>query len=91
MVLLARTEREARAAWEQLRAARQVALAARADTVERAAVPAAAARRAPAGPERAAAQPLPAAVEARLYSAHEAGPALERLRTRTWTRIKTNL
>jgi len=34
---------------------------------------------------------LPAEVEARLYSAHEAGPALERLRTRTWTRIKTNL
>ena len=32
-----------------------------------------------------------AAVEARLYSAREVGPALERLRTRTWTRIKTNL
>jgi putrescine transport system substrate-binding protein len=32
-----------------------------------------------------------AAVEARLYNAREAGPALERLRTRTWTRIKTNL
>jgi putrescine transport system substrate-binding protein len=34
---------------------------------------------------------LPPSVEARLYSAREAGPALERLRTRTWTRIKTNL
>jgi putrescine transport system substrate-binding protein len=34
---------------------------------------------------------LPPEVEARLYSAREAGPALERLRTRTWTRIKTNL
>jgi putrescine transport system substrate-binding protein len=34
---------------------------------------------------------LPAAVEARLYHAEEAGPALERLRTRTWTRIKTGL
>jgi len=34
--------------------------------------------------------PTPA-VEARLYSAREVGPALERLRTRTWTRIKTNL
>ena len=34
---------------------------------------------------------LPAAVEARLYHAVEAGPALERLRTRTWTRIKTGL
>ncbi|HEV8017004.1 MAG TPA: polyamine ABC transporter substrate-binding protein [Steroidobacteraceae bacterium] len=33
----------------------------------------------------------PAAVEARLYHAREAGPALERLRTRTWTRIKTDL
>jgi len=32
-----------------------------------------------------------AAVEERLYNAREAGPALERLRTRTWTRIKTNL
>jgi putrescine transport system substrate-binding protein len=31
------------------------------------------------------------AVENRLYTAQEAGPALERLRTRTWTRIKTNL
>ena len=34
---------------------------------------------------------LPAAVEARLYNAREAGPALERLRTRTWTRVKTDL
>jgi putrescine transport system substrate-binding protein len=34
--------------------------------------------------------PTPA-IEARLYTAREAGPALERLRTRTWTRIKTNL
>jgi putrescine transport system substrate-binding protein len=34
--------------------------------------------------------PTPA-VETRLYSAREVGPALERLRTRTWTRIKTNL
>ena len=34
---------------------------------------------------------LPAAVEARLYHSEEAGPALERLRTRTWTRIKTGL
>jgi putrescine transport system substrate-binding protein len=34
--------------------------------------------------------PTPA-VEARLYTAREVGPALERLRTRTWTRIKTNL
>jgi putrescine transport system substrate-binding protein len=34
---------------------------------------------------------LPPAVEARLYHAEEAGPALERLRTRTWTRIKTGL
>jgi putrescine transport system substrate-binding protein len=33
----------------------------------------------------------PAEVEARLYQAKEAGPALERLRTRTWTRIKTDL
>ena len=31
------------------------------------------------------------AIETRLYTAREAGPALERLRTRTWTRIKTNL
>jgi putrescine transport system substrate-binding protein len=31
------------------------------------------------------------AVETRLYTAREVGPALERLRTRTWTRIKTNL
>jgi putrescine transport system substrate-binding protein len=34
--------------------------------------------------------PTPA-VEARLYNGREVGPALERLRTRTWTRIKTNL
>jgi len=34
---------------------------------------------------------LAPAVEARLYHAVEAGPALERLRTRTWTRIKTGL
>ena len=34
--------------------------------------------------------PTPA-VEARLYNAREVGPALERLRTRTWTRIKTDL
>src|SRR5215831_13226711 len=34
---------------------------------------------------------LPPSVEARLYHAEEAGPALERLRTRTWTRIKTGL
>src|SRR5579863_4238449 len=34
---------------------------------------------------------LPPATEARLYRASEAGPTLERLRTRTWTRIKTNL
>ena len=34
---------------------------------------------------------LPPQVEARLYHAVEAGPALERLRTRTWTRIKTGL
>jgi putrescine transport system substrate-binding protein len=33
----------------------------------------------------------PPAVEARLYEAAEATPALERLRTRTWTRVKTNL
>jgi len=33
----------------------------------------------------------PPAVESRLYQAKEAGPALERLRTRTWTRIKTDL
>ena len=32
-----------------------------------------------------------AAMEARLYQAREAAPALERLRTRTWTRIKTDL
>jgi putrescine transport system substrate-binding protein len=30
-------------------------------------------------------------MEARLYQARQAGPALERLRTRTWTRIKANL
>ena len=30
-------------------------------------------------------------IEARLYQAAEANPALERLRTRTWTRIKTDL
>ena len=34
--------------------------------------------------------PTPA-VEARLYYAREADPALERVRTRTWTRIKTAL
>ena len=34
--------------------------------------------------------PTPA-MEARLYQSREAGPALERLRTRTWTRIKANL
>jgi putrescine transport system substrate-binding protein len=34
--------------------------------------------------------PTPA-MEGRLYQSREAGPALERLRTRTWTRIKTNL
>src|SRR6267154_2214003 len=34
--------------------------------------------------------PTPA-MEARLYQSREAGPALERLRTRTWTRIKTAL
>ncbi len=33
----------------------------------------------------------PPAVEARLYVSAEASPALERLRTRTWTRIKTGL
>ena len=33
----------------------------------------------------------PPQVEARLYETREAAPALERLRTRTWTRIKTNL
>jgi putrescine transport system substrate-binding protein len=33
----------------------------------------------------------PPAVEARLYVAAEAAPTLERLRTRTWTRIKTGL
>jgi putrescine transport system substrate-binding protein len=30
-------------------------------------------------------------MEARLYQSAEVGPALERLRTRTWTRIKTDL
>ena len=34
--------------------------------------------------------PTPA-IEQRLYMATEASPALERLRTRTWTRIKTDL
>lgn len=34
--------------------------------------------------------PTPA-VEARLYYAREVAPALERLRTRTWTRVKTDL
>ena len=34
--------------------------------------------------------PTPA-MEVRLYQSREAGPALERLRTRTWTRIKSNL
>ncbi len=34
---------------------------------------------------------LPPQVEARLYHSAEADPALERLRTRTWTRIKTGL
>jgi len=33
----------------------------------------------------------PPAVESRLYIAEEASPTLERLRTRTWTRIKTGL
>ncbi|HTT42017.1 MAG TPA: polyamine ABC transporter substrate-binding protein [Steroidobacteraceae bacterium] len=33
----------------------------------------------------------PPAVEARLYVSTEASPTLERLRTRTWTRIKTGL
>ena len=33
----------------------------------------------------------PPQVEARLYQSGEVGPALERLRTRTWTRIKTDL
>jgi putrescine transport system substrate-binding protein len=33
----------------------------------------------------------PPAMEARLYESNEAVPALERLRTRTWTRIKTGL
>jgi putrescine transport system substrate-binding protein len=33
----------------------------------------------------------PPEVEARLYHSTEAGPALERLRTRTWTRVKTGL
>jgi len=32
---------------------------------------------------------LPADVRARLYPATEVSPALERIRTRTWTRIKT--
>jgi putrescine transport system substrate-binding protein len=32
-----------------------------------------------------------AAVESRLYHSGEVSPALERLRTRTWTRIKTGL
>ena len=31
-----------------------------------------------------------AAMEARLYPGNEATPELDRLRTRTWTRIKTN-
>jgi putrescine transport system substrate-binding protein len=34
--------------------------------------------------------PTPA-IQARLYMATEASPALERLRTRTWTRVKTDL
>jgi len=33
----------------------------------------------------------PPAVERRLYIAREASPTLERLRTRTWTRVKTGL
>jgi putrescine transport system substrate-binding protein len=33
----------------------------------------------------------PPAVQARLYILQEASPALERLRTRTWTRVKTGL
>jgi putrescine transport system substrate-binding protein len=33
----------------------------------------------------------PPAVQARLYQSTEVAPALERLRTRTWTRIKTDL
>ncbi len=33
----------------------------------------------------------PPAVQARLYILKEASPALERLRTRTWTRVKTGL
>jgi putrescine transport system substrate-binding protein len=33
----------------------------------------------------------PPAVQARLYQSAEVAPALERLRTRTWTRIKTDL
>ncbi len=33
----------------------------------------------------------PPTVEARLYIAEEASPTLERLRTRTWTRVKTGL
>jgi putrescine transport system substrate-binding protein len=32
--------------------------------------------------------PTPA-IEARLYESDEVAPALERIRTRTWTRIKT--
>ncbi|TLY73836.1 MAG: extracellular solute-binding protein, partial [Gammaproteobacteria bacterium] len=32
-----------------------------------------------------------AAIQARLYQSAEVGPALERLRTRTWTRVKTGL
>ncbi len=34
--------------------------------------------------------PTPA-IQARLYQSGEVGPALERLRTRTWTRVKTGL
>ena len=33
----------------------------------------------------------PPAVQARLYQSAEVAPALERLRTRTWTRVKTGL
>jgi len=33
----------------------------------------------------------PLQMESRLYQAKQAGPALERLRTRTWTRIKADL
>jgi putrescine transport system substrate-binding protein len=32
-----------------------------------------------------------AAIEARLYRSAEVAPALERIRTRTWTRIKTGM